>query len=126
MEPHYGTVSVRLSRFREVLLCCNAYRCTGAAMPRRGPSMHQADLFPLEKVAEGGGCKSTSPDLTWLSSASAVEKAIQEAERQEGKKHTILYCASLMLVLVPSMHINMVSSSLGLLPPLSDHICSLC
>lgn len=37
--------------------------------------MHKADLFPLEKVGEGEGCESTSPDLTWLSSAFAVEKA---------------------------------------------------
>lgn len=47
----------------------------GAAMPRGGPVMHKADLFRLEKVGEGEGCESTSPDLTWLSSAFAVGEA---------------------------------------------------
>ena len=62
------------------------------------------------------------------SSAFDVEKALQKAERQEGKKHATLYRPSLMLMLVPvlvlapSMHINMLSSSPPLLSPSSGHI----
>ena len=114
MEPHYGTVSVCSSRFREVLLCCNAYRCAGGRHASWRTFHASGGSLPIGDVAEARVCKSTSPDLTWLSSASAVEKAIQKAERQEGKKHAMLYRASSMLVLVSSMHINMVSSSLAL------------